>query len=291
MPVGSADGSERLTLGLWFVNSIELVRWVEPMSSKFPASPVTGADPVNQRLYQHVARELAAAIASGLYGIGDRLPAERELAIEFDVSRPTVREAIIALEAQGMVEVRVGSGAYVRETTRAAQPIGFGITAFEVIEARLLLEGEAAALAATHITDEELDRLAQLVTEIAKGHAAEDMGEGADREFHLGIARATRNAAVVQMVDNLWTLRSSSPDCAILHAKARAARVKPIVEEHRTIVEALQTRDPAQGRAAMRAHLRSVLDQLLFATEEQAVEAARQQTASTRARYERSAAL
>lgn len=261
------------------------------MSSKFSKLPHGSSDPANKRLYQHVARELVAAIAARKYAVGDRLPAERELAIEFDVSRPTVREAIIALEAQGLVEVRIGSGAYVRQLPGATQPIGFGITAFEVIEARLLLEGEAAALAVTQITDEELETLARLVKEIAKGHSAEDMGEGADREFHLVIAGATRNAAIVRMTDDLWALRSSSPDCAILHAKARAARVKPIVEEHRAILEALRTRDPSKARAAMRAHLRSVLDQLLFATEEQAIEAARQEVASARARYERSGAL
>src|SRR5690348_13515148 len=117
---------------------------------------MTPSSPSN-RLYQHVARELVAAIAAGRYAIGDRLPAERELALEFDVSRPTVREAIIALEAQGLVEVRLGSGAYVRQIP--GQPIGFGITAFEVVEARLLVEGEGAALAAAQITDDELETL------------------------------------------------------------------------------------------------------------------------------------
>jgi DNA-binding FadR family transcriptional regulator len=249
---------------------------------------MTPSSPSN-RLYQHVARELVAAIAAGRYAIGDRLPAERELALEFDVSRPTVREAIIALEAQGLVEVRLGSGAYVRQIP--GQPIGFGITAFEVVEARLLVEGEGAALAAAQITDDELETLSGLVDQIEQGHSAEDMGEEADRQFHLAIAGATRNAAIVRIVDDLWALRSNSPDCAILHARARAARVTPIIEEHRMIVDALRTRDPAKAREAMRAHLRSVLDQLLFATEEQAIEAARQAVASTRARFERSGAL
>lgn len=247
------------------------------------------SSPTNNRLYQQVARELAAAITQGRYAIGDRLPAERELAEEFAVSRPTVREAIIALESQGLVEVRLGSGTYVRQLP--GHTIGFGITAFEVVEARLLVEGEAAALAATQITDDELETLSRLVDQIELGHSAEDMGEEADRQFHVAIASATRNAAIVRMVDDLWALRLNSPDCAILHAKARAARVTPIVEEHRAIVDALRTRDPANARGAMRAHLRSVLDQLLFATEEQAIEAARQATASTRARFERSGAL
>ena len=108
------------------------------------------------RLYQELARQLLAAIASGQYAVGDRLPAERELAAEFNVSRPTVREAIIALEVQGLVEVRVGSGAYVRQRPDERLSTAFDVTAFELTEARLLFEGEAAALAATQISEAEL---------------------------------------------------------------------------------------------------------------------------------------
>ncbi|MCP5397662.1 MAG: FadR family transcriptional regulator, partial [Sphingomonadaceae bacterium] len=108
------------------------------------------------RLYQELARKLIAELASGRFKVGQRLPAERELAVEHDVSRPTVREAIIALEVQGLVEVKVGSGAYVKRIPGKQDKPGFGITAFELTEARLLFEGDAAALAATQITDEEL---------------------------------------------------------------------------------------------------------------------------------------
>ena len=105
------------------------------------------------RLYQQLARRLLADLAGGRYAVGDRLPPERELAIEHDVSRPTVREAIIALEVQGLVEVRVGSGAYVVRIPgadrQAAEAPRFSITAFELMEARLAIEGEAAALAMT----------------------------------------------------------------------------------------------------------------------------------------------
>ena len=237
------------------------------------------------RLYQFLARKLIAMIASGQYAVGDRLPAERDLAIEHDVSRPTVREAIIALEVQGLVEVRVGSGAYVVRPPGKRDIPGFNITAFELTEARLVFEGEAAALAAAEIADDELDTLDALVRQIADENQREGGTEQADREFHLAVARATRNTAIFNTIEGLWALRSTSPESALLHAKARTANIKPVVAEHQAIVAALRARDPAAARAAMRTHLSAVLDGLLFATEEAAIAEARRMVASKRARY------
>lgn len=240
----------------------------------------------SDRLYQGVARRLIDAIKAGRYRIGDRLPAERELASELNVSRPTVREAIIALEVQGLVEVRIGSGAYVRALPGSVTP-DFGITAFELTEARLLFEGEAAALAASQIGEEELATLDRLLGEIERENREPALTETSDREFHLTIARATRNAAIVRTIEDLWNLRSTSPECALVYTHARAADVKPVVEEHTAIVEALRNRNPAKARAAMRTHLAAVLDHLLFAIEEKAVEEARRALLPARKRYTR----
>ena len=241
----------------------------------------------NGRLYQELARSLIAAIQAGTYKVGDRLPAERELAAEYDVSRPTVREAIIALEVQGLVEVRIGSGAYVlRKPGRQDEP-GFNVTAFELTEARLMFEGEAAALAATLITDEELGELDTLVRRIERENRIEGTNEQADHDFHVLIAKATRNASVVLTIESLWRLRHTSPECALLLEKARRAQVKPVVAEHTAIVKALRSRDPAKARAAMRAHLTAVMEHLLFATEQRAVEAARRSAQATKARFGR----
>jgi GntR family hexuronate regulon transcriptional repressor len=239
----------------------------------------------NDRLYQDLARKLIAALAAGVYPVGTRLPAERELALHHNVSRPTVREAIIALEVQGLVEVRIGSGAYVLRLPGKGDIPGFNITAFELTEARLLFEGEAAALAAMQITDEELDEIEALVREIARENQDPKGTEKADRAFHLAIARATRNHAVFDTIEHLWSLRSTSPEAALLHEKARTANVKPVVEEHSAVLDALRARDPVAARTAMRAHLAAVLDSLLFATEEKAVEEARRAAAAKRARY------
>jgi GntR family transcriptional regulator, hexuronate regulon transcriptional repressor len=237
------------------------------------------------RLYQELARKLIDVLASGRYEIGSRLPAERELSIEYDVSRPTVREAVIALEVQGLVEVRVGSGAYVKRLPGKGDIPGFNVSAFELTEARLLFEGEAAALAATQITEAEIDMLEQLVLDIADENRKGGGTEQADREFHLTIARATRNNAIVDMIESLWQLRSTSPESALLHEKARTANIKPVVDEHQAVLAALRAHDPAAARAAMRTHLSAVLDSLLFATEEKAIDEARKAAATKRARY------
>lgn len=241
----------------------------------------------NDRLYQDLARSLLEELASGRYPVGSRLPAERDLAVRYAVSRPTVREAIIALEVQGLVEVRIGSGAYVRRLPGDNDRPGFNVTAFELTEARLLFEGEAAALAATQMTEEDIAEIELLVQQIAEENRDPNGTEKADREFHLAIARATRNLAVYNAVENLWGLRATSPEAALLHEKARHANVRPVVEEHTAILHALRARDPNAARSAMRAHLSAVLDGLLFATEERALAEARKATQAKRERYAR----
>ena len=258
---------------------------VRPPAHNTPPAVERNEAPANDRLYQRLARRLLEELAAGTYGIGDRLPAERELAIGYGASRPAVREALIALEVQGFVEVRVGSGAYVCRLPGQGEEPGFAITAFELTEARIMFEGEAAALAATQISDAELDILDGLVDAMTTENLRAEVTEIADRDFQLAIAKATRNAGVVRTIEDLWHLRSTSPECALLHAKARNAKVRPVVAEHAAIVDALRARDAVGARAAMRAHLTSVMDHLLFQTEEMAMEQARLALAETRQRY------
>jgi GntR family transcriptional regulator, hexuronate regulon transcriptional repressor len=252
-----------------------------------PKAGIEPERPVQDRLYQDLARRLIADLASGRFVVGDRLPAERELSTQHNVSRPTVREAMIALEVQGLVDVRVGSGAYVKRLPGKHDIPGFNMTAFEITEARLLFEGEAAALAATQITDEELAELDRLVEEIDQENRTPHGTEKADRAFHLTIARATRNIAIVEAIERLWELRSSSPESALLYEKARIANIKPVVDEHSAVLDALRAHDPVAARAAMRTHLSAVIDSLLFATEEKAIEEARRAARAKRERYTR----
>jgi DNA-binding FadR family transcriptional regulator len=238
------------------------------------------------RLYERVAQDLSGRIARGEYKIGQRLPSERELAQSYAVSRPTVREALIALELDGLVEVRTGSGVYVTAVApRGGKAGAMDIGPFELLEARRAIESEACALAATRISDEEIEQLETLLAEM--NSAADDAvaAEDADRRFHLLIANTTRNSAMLASVQMLWDARARSPQTQLLSVKAHAAGVTPRIDEHAAILQALKERNPGAARHAMRNHLSRVLDSLLAATEVQEVEQARLRMAETRARY------
>lgn len=240
------------------------------------------------RLYQAVAERLAKSMAAGDFKPGDRLPAERDLAEQFDVSRTTIREAIIALEIQGMVDVRVGSGVYVssaRARTKST-PMEMDIGAFELTEARLLIEGEVAALAATNATKDDIEDLEKLLVDMDKANVKGDgSGELVDRQFHERIAICTRNSAMVAMVEQLWTIRNRSPQCIRFFDKSRNHGNQPVVDEHKAIVVALQSGNPVAARAAMRAHLSKVLDYLLDSSEVEAIEQAKAKIAEQRSRF------
>jgi GntR family transcriptional repressor for pyruvate dehydrogenase complex len=238
----------------------------------------------NVKLYRRIADSIADAIEGGQYKLGDRLPTERELAEQYGVSRPTLREAMIALEMLGMIEARHGLGIYVTGCVRPPASTGaevdIEIGAFELIEARRLFEGEAAALAAATITDEQIAQLEALMQRMAREE--EIRGEDADREFHMVIARASGNGAIIATIENLWLWRDRSPLARNILSRARGMGLEPRIVEHRRVFEALKARDPAAARQAMRDHLERVIDHLLHATETEAVQRARQETSERR---------
>jgi GntR family transcriptional regulator, hexuronate regulon transcriptional repressor len=235
------------------------------------------------RLYQQVAATIERAIAEGQYQPGQRLASERDLAEEFGVSRPTVRRAVIALEMRGLLEARQGSGVYVRQPSASAPaPRDLDIDAFDHAEARRLFEGEVAALAATLITDEELGYLETLVVEMNNEEATKEQSELADRQFHISIAQATRNNAIVRIVENTWDLRYKSHLCMQMLERARDVRRRPLKDEHVDIIESLRTRDPKAARAAMQTHLGGLIENLLLTAELEAMEQTRERLAAKR---------
>lgn len=243
------------------------------------------------RLYKRVAALIEQDIAKGRYQAGQRLASERDLAEGFGVSRPTVRRAVIALEMRGLLEARQGSGVYVRQANSpVAPPRELDIGAFEQAEARRLFEGEAAALAATLITDDELANLESLVVEMNNEEATKEQSELADRQFHIAIAQATRNSAIVRVVENTWDLRYRSPLCMQMLERARHVRRRPLKDEHEEIIESLRTRDPKTARAAMQAHLGGLIENLLLTAELEAMEQTRERLAAKREEIARRAA-
>ncbi len=238
------------------------------------------------RLYRKVAEQLAEAIRVGEYPPGTRLPAERRLAERYQVSRPTIREAIIALELAGSVEVKGGSGVYVTEASPGPLPArAVDIGPFEILQARLIFESETAALAAKVISDEELGVLGATLESMVLENEQEQVTENADQEFHLQIAQATHNEAIVAVCKHLWSLRNDSSVSARILEKVRQAGSRPRIDEHLAIYEAIAARDSEAARLAMREHLSRVAEQLLETTEAEAVEEARRRIKRERERF------
>ena len=211
----------------------------------------------SDRLYMKVAQQLNKLIDNEVIKPGERFPSERELAEQLGVSRPTIREAMIALELSGVIEIRTGSGIYVTHHKTKIKPEldDDGIGPFEILEIRLILEAEACALAATRISDDQIAQLRKVVEEMEEEQRQPDASEKADQKFHSIIAQASQNSAISSVVDWLWHLRNESILSTAFLQSIRNEGVHPSIDEHRKILEALQQRNPKKARAAMKQHI------------------------------------
>ncbi|MBU2892484.1 FadR family transcriptional regulator [Colwellia sp. D2M02] len=234
----------------------------------------------NRRLFWSIVDKIEALIDSGIYSPGSRLPPERELAETFNVSRPTVREAIIALEVREKIEVKTGSGIYVLKPANQQAPYQ-KINAFEVTQARALIEGEVAAIAATTINEDELARLHQTLIDMENT----DFIAAADKEFHQIIANATRNNAMILSVENLWKLRSSTPEIIRDYDSVCSKDNSTTLAEHTMIYQALKSGDATQARSAMHTHFNRLINALFDAVESRALEEIKQKNNEKRGLY------
>ncbi len=240
----------------------------------------------DQRLYHKVANQILELIDSGVFPPGSRLPGERDLAEKFGVSRVSIREAEIALQAQGRIDIKVGSGAYVLD---GAGQLGRGmpkVGPFELTEARALFEAESAGLAASIITDEtleELDGYIEIMT--GKTGATGKALEQADKLFHLTIARATNNAAIIYTIENMWKMRSKAMEVQTVYESVCHKDNTLLEKEHRRILDALKARDSAEARIAMRAHFTRMIEALLVASEEEAYREVKRKASESRSRF------
>lgn len=259
------------------------------------------------RLYQDVARRITKLIDEGTYPPGTRLPGERALAEQLEVSRVTIREALISLQTLGLVEIRTGSGAYVVHDPKAdtamiggliegiTEGMGTGAdllpeaSAFELTQARLLFESEAAALAAPDISDETLEHLEALIETMESNNSQEE-ADLADREFHLTIAEASENRVVAHVVRQLWRIRMENEPIRKVYHAVCSMDIPKRGDEHAEVLEALRAHDPEAARLAMRRHFRRLIESMLEVTEEQALEKVREQAAKTRRKYLKGAA-
>lgn len=211
-----------------------------------------------KRLYQHIADQIRSLIQSGGFAQGTRLPPERDLAQQLGVSRPSLREALIALEIAGSVEIRQGSGVYVcRSPERSGNAIAaMGDSPSELMQARAALEGSVIVLAVAHTTPEGVTQLREALDGMRAQIEAGRSPLEQDRAFHLCIARMSENSVLVRMVAELFDERHSPISARLSgHAETSQTWVAALVE-HEAIYRAIEERDPLAAQAAMRTHLK-----------------------------------
>jgi DNA-binding FadR family transcriptional regulator len=215
-----------------------------------------------QRLYQQVAGQLGELIRQGEFLPGGRLPPERDLARQLGVSRPTVREAMIALEIAGLVEVRTGSGAYVRKAPQSGvlpfAPPDIGPSPFELIAARRLIEPEVAFAAAGCMHAGVLAGIAETLDMMRTGIEAGAGVEAADRLFHTRIAAATGNTVLASVVEQLWDSTFQPIFDGLSRRTGLSDNQRAALIGHMGIFNALERGDGPGARQAMRDHLTEV---------------------------------
>ena len=223
--------------------------------------PIQTVEP--QRLYRQIAEQLRQLMSSGEFAVGSRLPAERDLATQLGVSRPSVREALIALEVEGMIEVRTGSGIYVQSTSPNANhagPSASDATAewgpLEVMSARILVEAEVAALAAQNAQKKDLQAIRNGLKKMRQEVTQDQVPRQGDQAFHEGIAQACGNSVLLDTVERFWQARNGPLFERLGDYFENPASWQAAIAEHQSVLAAIEAGDSSGARKAMQKHLK-----------------------------------
>ncbi|MCJ8508954.1 FadR family transcriptional regulator [Rhizobium lemnae] len=211
-----------------------------------------------RRLYRQVAEQIRALIEAGELKPGTRLPPERELAERFAVSRPTVREALIVLEVEGHIQIRMGSGVYISQKPQGSdelRQLEDTEGPLEILQARCLIESAIAEEAARRVTRAGLQRIDATLERMARSLDEPEVALGCDRDFHTAIADMIGNSALKHFTGLIYDSRMSPYFTKLASYFEGPHTWKLALEEHHIIRDALATGDPAAAREAMRSHL------------------------------------
>jgi GntR family transcriptional repressor for pyruvate dehydrogenase complex len=214
------------------------------------------------RLYEQIVQQIEESIMKGALKEGDQLPAERELAQQFGVSRTAVREAVKALREKGLVEAYPGRGTFItngtshsiRQTLDRMIKIGQPEGTANLAEVREILEPEIAALAATRANEENIAAMREAIAVMDSARQDPDEFIEADLDFHLALAEAASNPLILSLIDSIVGLLREQR-MRIFYVDGGPERGQ---YHHKRILEAIEHRDSQGARDAMRAHLRQV---------------------------------
>lgn len=216
-----------------------------------------------KKISEEIVCQIKELIAKGELSPGDRIPSERDLATELGVSRPTVREALMALEMMGFVEARQGGGTFVRSLAdnTMADPLASLIedksprVLHALVEVRMGLESWSAYLAAQNATDEEIAMLWDIYHTMEEQSASGGWDAEVDARFHVTITEATHNTLQMHVLNTIYELFHTMIMVALTEFCSKDADIELLLEQHKAIVVAIEGRDPKRARAAMMTHL------------------------------------
>jgi GntR family transcriptional regulator, transcriptional repressor for pyruvate dehydrogenase complex len=214
------------------------------------------------RLYEQIVLQIEESIQKGVLKAGDQLPAERELAQQFGVSRTAVREAVKALREKGLVEAYAGRGTFVTDGTSHAMKLsldrmlrlGQSEDSSFLVEVREILEPEIAALAAERSEAQHLTAMREALAVMDSARRDPDAFIEGDLDFHLALAEAAGNPLILSLIDSIVGLLREQRT-KIFNVNGGPERGQ---YHHKRILEAIEHRDPQRAREVMKAHLRQV---------------------------------
>ncbi|WP_026122466.1 FadR/GntR family transcriptional regulator [Nocardiopsis halotolerans] len=216
--------------------------------------------PARPRLYEQLVERLVEHMREAGLGVGDRLPPERELAAALEVSRASLSQALVALEVQGIIEVRHGDGAIIRQTVSEQ-----GVLALlrdrenrraEIIEARQALEVKLTELAAARRTPQDLDAIDSALELMRQEVENGDRGVTGDEHFHAAITAAARSRLLARMMNEIAPMIRETR----LESLSQPERPRASLDSHERIASAIRAGDPRAAADAMRDHLLLVSD-------------------------------
>jgi len=219
------------------------------------------------RIHEEVVNQVHDLIKEGRYKAGDQLPSERELAETFQVSRTSVREALRALETEGLIVTRTGMGNFIAEmpvetlvASLAKLLIEEKNALADIFELRKLIEPQIASLAAERAAPADIDRMKRLLEKQREQVQSGATGVDADSEFHFAIGQATQNHAIEKLVSGLLDVLSHSREESLQTPGRRQASI----DSHRAIVTAIENHDQTGAREAMKRHIEQVEKNVLL---------------------------
>ena len=223
-----------------------------------------------KKLSEEIVNQIKDLISRGDLNPGQKIPSERELASFLGVSRPSVREAIMVLEAMGFLESRQGGGTYVRSLADVtmADPLANMVARRDprmlhaLTEVRIGLETWSAYLAAKRATDAEIEKLRKLYAIMVEQAGSGGWDAEIDCEFHLTITAASHNTLQVHVLNTIQTLFQTTIMVALSEFYTKEGYIELLLNHHREILEAIAAHDPERARDKMMEHLTLVEEKL-----------------------------